>query len=62
MTKEQLSNLKQARDLLHTICKEQVDCIECPLQNNYPFYFFWYEGIDSVYFEQAKNAVTTKEK
>lgn len=30
MTKEQLSNLKKARDLLHDICEEQVDCVECP--------------------------------
>ena len=61
MTKEQLSNLKQARDLLRDICEEQVDCVECPLQNNYPFNMCWYEGVDSVYFEQDKNAVTTKE-
>lgn len=62
MTKEQLSNLKQARDLLHDICEEQVDCVECPLQNNYPFNMCWYEGIDSVYFEQAKEIIVTKEK
>ena len=62
MPKEQISNLKQARDLLRDICEEQVDCVECPLQNNYPFNMCWYEGIDSVYFEQAKEIITTKEK
>jgi hypothetical protein len=61
MTKEQLSNLKQARDLLRDICEEQVDCVECPLQNNYPFNMCWYEGVDSVYFEQAKENVVSKE-
>lgn len=61
MTKEQLSNLKQARDLLRNICEEQVDCVECPLQNNYPFNMCWYEGVDSVYFEQAKENVVSKE-